>query len=112
MALGGWSDAGYGDQSTIGKRRLGYVVELMYSALRGPCHIIQRDGGPHLRVSQASPEITHFRVGPKPGNLRAGRLSHAGPRRSAHLVDFRTPFSPETPCNARGGDVGTRAAGI
>ena len=37
-----WSDAAYGDHSTVGERRLGHVIRLMPSALRGPCHIIQR----------------------------------------------------------------------
>ena len=43
-----------------------------------------------------SPEIADFRAGPKSGDLRAGRLSNADPRRSAQSVDFRTPFPPET----------------
>ena len=51
-------------------------------------------------------------VGPKSGDLWAGRLSNMGPRRSARLVDFRTPFSPETPSKTCDGDVGKRAAGI
>ena len=59
-----------------------------------------------------SPEIADFGVGPKSGDLWAGRLSNTDPRRSARLVDFRTPFSPETPSKTRDGDVGKRAAGI
>ena len=59
-----------------------------------------------------SPEIADFGVGPKSGDVWAGRLSNADPRRSAQLVKFRTPFSPETPNKTRGGDVGKRAAGI
>ena len=39
--LAGWSDAAYGDQSTSGKRRLGYVIALISSTLRGQCRIIQ-----------------------------------------------------------------------
>ena len=39
--LGGWSDAAHADQSTTGKCRLGYVIGLMSSTLRGPRHIIQ-----------------------------------------------------------------------
>ena len=38
--LAGWSDAAYGDQATAGKRRLGNVIGLTSSVLRGPCHII------------------------------------------------------------------------
>ena len=41
MARVGWSGAAYGDKSTMGKRRLGHVIGLMSSALRGPRHIIQ-----------------------------------------------------------------------
>ena len=37
----GRSGAAYGDKSTMSKCRLGYVVGLTSSALRGPCHIIQ-----------------------------------------------------------------------
>ena len=33
--------AAYGDQSTAGKCRLGYVIGLMSFTLRGPRHIIQ-----------------------------------------------------------------------
>ena len=40
-SLVGRADAAYGDQSTHGKCRLGYVVGLTSSTLRGPCHIIQ-----------------------------------------------------------------------
>ena len=59
-----------------------------------------------------SPEIADFGVGPKSGDLWAGRLSNADPRRSAQLVNFRTPFSPETPSKPRDGDVGKRATGM
>ena len=59
-----------------------------------------------------SPEIADFRVDPKSGDLWAGRLSNAGPRRSAQAADFRTPFSPETPSKTRDGDARKRAAGI
>ena len=38
--LVGWSDEAYGDQSTMGKCRLGYVIGLMPSTLRGPRHIL------------------------------------------------------------------------
>ena len=41
MTVAGWSDAAYGGQSTLGKCRLRYVIGLMSSTLRGPCHIIQ-----------------------------------------------------------------------
>ena len=40
MTLAGWSDAGYGDQPSLGKCRLGYAVGLMASTPSGPCHII------------------------------------------------------------------------
>ena len=40
MTLAGWSDAAYGEQSSLGKCRLGYVIGLMSSNLCGPCHII------------------------------------------------------------------------
>ena len=33
---------------------------------------------------------------PESGDLRAMRLSNAGPRLPAQLVNFQTPFSPET----------------
>ena len=41
MTMVGWSDAAYGDQSTEGKCRLGYVIGLASSTLKGPCHILQ-----------------------------------------------------------------------
>ena len=59
-----------------------------------------------------SPEIADFGVGPKSGDLWAGRLSNTDPRQSARLVDSRAPLSPETPSKTRDGDVGKRAAGI
>ena len=40
--LAGWSDAAYGDQLATGRCRLGYVVGLMSSTLKGPCRILQR----------------------------------------------------------------------
>ena len=58
-----------------------------------------------------SPGIADFRVGPKSGDLWAGRLSNADPRRSAQSADFRAPFPPETPSKTRDGDVRKRAAG-
>ena len=36
----GRSDAAFGDQSTMGKCCLGYVIELMSSSIGAPCHII------------------------------------------------------------------------
>ena len=42
MALAGWSDAAFCEQSAIGKCRLGYVSGLMSSALRAPCRIFHR----------------------------------------------------------------------
>ena len=41
MTLAGRSDAAYGDQSTGGRCRLGYVTGLMSSTLKGPCRILQ-----------------------------------------------------------------------
>ena len=41
MTLAGWSDAACGDQSSLGKCHLGYVIGLMSPTLRGPCHFIQ-----------------------------------------------------------------------
>ena len=41
MTLLGWYDAAYGGQSTEGKCRLGYVIGLMSSTLKCPCHISQ-----------------------------------------------------------------------
>ena len=41
MTLVGWSEAAYGDQSSLGKCRLGYVIGLTSSDLCGPCHLIQ-----------------------------------------------------------------------
>ena len=38
--LAGRLDAAYGDQSTMGERRLGNITGLMFPTLRGPCHII------------------------------------------------------------------------
>ena len=58
-----------------------------------------------------SPEIADFRVGPKSGDLWAGRLSNAGARRSAQSGNFRTPFLPETLSKTRDGGVRKRAAG-
>ena len=42
MTLVGRSDAAYGDLSTDGKCRLGYVVGLTSSTSKGPCRISQR----------------------------------------------------------------------
>ena len=55
------------------------------------------------------PEIADFRGGPKSGDLWAGRLSNAGPRRSAQLVDYPTPLWPETPSKIRDRDAEKRA---
>ena len=41
LTLAGWSDTAYGDQPSTGKCRLGYVIGLTPSTLRGPCRIIQ-----------------------------------------------------------------------
>ena len=41
MTRASWSDAAYGDQSSLGKCRLGYVFGLMSSNLCAPCHLIQ-----------------------------------------------------------------------
>ena len=41
MTIVGWSDAAHGDQSAMGKRRLGYVFGLMSSTLRGRRRIFQ-----------------------------------------------------------------------
>ena len=41
MTMVGWPDATYGDQSTKGECRLGYVIGLMSSSLKGPCRILQ-----------------------------------------------------------------------
>ena len=41
MTLVGWSDAAYGDQSSLGKCRLGYVIGRMSPNLCGPCHLTQ-----------------------------------------------------------------------
>ena len=77
-----------------------------------PYDILTGSRNSDFRISPTmSPEIADFRVGPKSGDVWAGRLSNAGPRRSAQLVDFRTPFSPETPSKTRDGDVRKRAAG-
>ena len=38
----GWPDAAYGDLSTEGKCRLGFVIGLMSSTLKGPFRILQR----------------------------------------------------------------------
>ena len=59
-----------------------------------------------------SSEIADCHINPKSGDLWAGGLSNAGPRRSAQLVSFRTPFSPEARFETRDGDVAKRAAGI
>ena len=41
MFLVSWSDAVSGGQSPEGKSRLGYVIGLMSSTLKGPRHILQ-----------------------------------------------------------------------
>ena len=41
MTLVGWFDAANGGQATEGKCRCGYMVGLMLSTLKGPCHIWQ-----------------------------------------------------------------------
>ena len=41
MSLGEWSNAAYGDQSTKGKRRSGYVIGLM-SSMTGLRRVLQR----------------------------------------------------------------------
>ena len=58
-----------------------------------PHEFLPRSRNPDFRIPRTtSPEIACSRVGPKSGDLRAGRLSNAGPRRPAHLVNFRTLF--------------------
>ena len=42
MIMVGWSDAAYWDQSTEGKCRLGYVIGLTSSTLKGPRHILRQ----------------------------------------------------------------------
>ena len=77
-----------------------------------PHDILTRSRNPDFRISPTmSPEISYIRVGPKSGDLRAGRLPSAGPRQSAQLVNFRTPYSPEARCKTRDGDVRQRAGG-
>ena len=56
MALAGWSDAAYVDQSTGRMCRLRYVTGLMSSTSTGPCHI-----------SQWTSEITRKMVKSSPG---------------------------------------------
>ena len=41
MTLAGRPDAAYGDQSSLGKRRLSYVIGLTSPNPCGPCHLIQ-----------------------------------------------------------------------
>ena len=41
MTLVGLSDAALGDQFSMGKCRLGYVIGIMSSNLCGPCHLVQ-----------------------------------------------------------------------
>ena len=86
-----------------------HAAEFQYAP---PYVIPTRSQNPDFRIPPTmSPEIADFRVGPKSGDVWAGRLSNAGPRRSGQPVDFRAPFSPETPRKTRVGDVRTRAAG-
>ena len=90
-----------------GRKRAAGILQAL------PYEFPRRSRNPDFRISpRTSPEIADFGVGPKSGDLWAGRLSNTDPRRSAQLVDFRTPFSPGTPCKTRDGDVGKRAAGI
>ena len=42
MTLVGWPDAAYGGQWAEGTCRLGYVIGLMSSTLKGPCRISRR----------------------------------------------------------------------
>ena len=69
-----------------------------------PYEFPRRPRNPRFLISPSmSPEIADLRVGPKSGDLCAGRLPNVGPRRSAQFVNFRTPFSPETPTETRDG---------
>ena len=64
---------------------------------RPPYEFLPRSRNPDSRTPRTmSPETPGFLVGRKSGDLWAGRLPTAGPRQSAQLVNFRTPFSPET----------------
>ena len=75
-----------------------------------PYGFLTRSRNPDFWISPTvSPGIADFGVGPKSGDLWAGRLSIASPRRSAQLVDFRTPFLPETPSKTRDRGAGKRA---
>ena len=78
-----------------------------------PREFLRTSRNPGFRISPATSTGTaDFRVGPKSENLRAGRLASSGPRRPAQLVNLPTPFSPETLCKTRDGDVRKRADGI
>ena len=54
MSLAGWSEAAFGDQSTEGKCRLGYVVGPMSSTLKGPRHISQWTSKLTKKVAKSS----------------------------------------------------------
>ena len=41
MTSAGRSDAAYGNQTKEGRRRLGYVISLVLSSIRGPCRLLQ-----------------------------------------------------------------------
>ena len=55
MTLVGWSDAAYGDQSSKGKCRLGYVIGLMSSNLCGPCQLIRWTSKFTRKLAKRSP---------------------------------------------------------
>ena len=106
-----------GLQGRAGKssRNGGANSDCAWSRLRGnsmdpPRDILTRYRNPDFRTSPTMlPEIADFRGGPKSGDLWAGRLSNAGPRRSAQLVDYPTPLWPETPSKIRDRDAKKRA---
>ena len=56
--LAGWSAAAYGDQSSLGKCRLGYAIGVMSSTLSGPCHIT--NGPQNSLVKLAKKALDHM----------------------------------------------------
>ena len=82
MTPAGWSDAAYGDQSSLDKCRLGYVRGLMSSTTSGPCHSIQWTSNFARKLVKSSLGGEVYAFSEMPGHLSMLRESYG------HSLDF------------------------
>ena len=87
MSLVGWSDVGYGVQSTEVRSRLGSMIGLTPSPLTGPCHMLQR-------TSTFTRKLVKSCLGGEVYAL-SGTVYHMSP-----LRDFYVPFEGLAPAMA------------